>query len=188
MVKRNVAHREVKSVPAKKAGQPSDVDPANYHALAATHVMMSAPYQYMEHKEIRDPGVHGAVELYHRLRPKNALESILSTLIINVSNAANDCLSQAARVRPQELEYRDLSLRHAFKGAAVVTQLIDALERVRGSRSSHVTVGNVNVESGGQAIVGTVHPVPSTPRSETPNAENSSPSPAPEREAASKRK
>ena len=125
----------------------------------------------------------GTIELYHGLEPKNALESILGSLIVNVSNAANDCLSQAARVPPNELQHRDLNLRHALKGAAVVTQLIDAFERVRGSRPGNVNVGNVNVELGGQAIVGTVHSAPSDRRGKAPTAEASSPSAAPEREA-----
>ena len=85
-----------------------------------------------------------------------ALQSVLASLIVGVSNATNDCLSLAARVPPQELQHRDVNLRHAFKGAAVVTQLVDAFERVRGNRPGNLNVGKVNVESGGQAIVGTV--------------------------------
>jgi hypothetical protein len=90
----------------------------------------------------------------------------LSTLIVNVSNATNDCFSQAARVPPEHLEHRDLNLRHAFKGATVVTQLVDTLERVRGNRPGNVNVGQVNVESGGQAIVGSVQ---AGPRAMKPN-------------------
>lgn len=43
-----------------------------------------------------------------------------------------------------------------MKGANVVIQLVDALQRVRGNGRGNVSVGNVSVEAGGQAIVGTV--------------------------------
>jgi hypothetical protein len=87
---------------------------------------------------VRGLSVDGSVELYMGLQPKNAIESILGSLIVNVSvvgqpttnvsNATNDCLSQAARVSPTEIQHRDVNLRHALKGATVVTQLVDTLE------------------------------------------------------------
>jgi glucans biosynthesis protein len=136
--------------------------------LGLMHGIISAPYQHMKDKKVCDSVIRGTVQLYQSLGPKNALESILGGLIVNVSNAANYCLSLAANVPPEDLQHRDLNLRHAFKGATVVTQLVDALERVRGARPN-VTVGNVNVEPGGQAIVGTVNAAPRG--SETVNTE-----------------
>jgi hypothetical protein len=83
--------------------------------------------------------------------------SILASLIVNASNATNDCFAVVARVSPDALQHRDVNLRHALKGAAIVMQLMDAYERLRGNRpASNVSIGKVNVESGGQAIVGTV--------------------------------
>lgn len=120
------------------------------------HCVLTAPYQYVKDDQVRGPSVDGSADLYMGLKPKNALESILGSLIISVSNATNDCLSQAARVPPTQIQLRDVNLRHALKGATVVTQLVDALERLRGNHPGNVTVGNVKVESGGQAIVGTV--------------------------------
>jgi hypothetical protein len=45
-------------------------------------------------------------------------------------------------------------LRHAVKGTKAVIELIEAKARRRGS--NQITVGKVNVEAGGQAIVGNV--------------------------------
>ena len=155
MAKSKVACTKAK--PSKSNGQSMSVpDPWRYHALGLTHCALTAPYQYTKNDELSGRSRDGSLELYTGLHPKNALESVLSSLIIGVSNATNDCLSLAARVPPHEVQHRDVNLRHALKGAAVVTQLVDALERVRGNRAGNVSVGKVNVESGGQAIVGTV--------------------------------
>ena len=155
MATREVTRKKAKAL--KPNGQPMSVaDPWRYHALGLTHCGLTAPYQYMKNDALSGRSRDGSLELYTGLEPKNALQSILASLIVGVSNATNDCLSLAARVPPQELQHRDVNLRHAFKGAAVVTQLVDAFERVRGNRPGNLNVGKVNVESGGQAIVGTV--------------------------------
>ena len=155
MATREVTRKKAKAL--KPNGQPMSVaDPGRYHALGLTHCGLTAPYQYMKNNELSGRSGDGSLELYAGLEPKNALQSILASLIVGVSNATHDCLSLAARIPPQELQHRDVNLRHAFKGAAVVTQLADAFERVRGNRPGNLNVGKVNVESGGQAIVGTV--------------------------------
>jgi hypothetical protein len=99
----------------------------------------------------------GSVELYTALQSNDPLQSMLASLIVGISNTTSDCLSQAARVSPDALQHRDLNLKYALKGADVMTRLVETFERLRGNRPSNVTVGNVNVRSGGQAIVGTVH-------------------------------
>jgi hypothetical protein len=158
MAKRKITPAKAKaSAPVKSNGQPMSVpDPRRYHVLGLTHCALTAPYEYMKNDQLSGRSRDGSLELYSSLHPENALQSVLASLIISVSNATNDCLSLAARVPAQELQHRDVNLRHGLKGAAVVTQLIDAFERVRGNRPGNVSVGKVNVESGGQAIVGTV--------------------------------
>jgi hypothetical protein len=155
MAENKVARAKTKS--SKSNGQYMSVaDPWRYHALGLTHCALTASYQYTKNDELSGRSRDGSLELYTGLEPKDTLQSVLASLIVGVSNATNDCLSLAARVPPQELQHRDVNLRHAFKGATVVTQLVDAFERVRGNRSGNLSVGKVNVESGGQAIVGTV--------------------------------
>ena len=92
----------------------SVADPWRYHALGLTHCGLTAPYQYMKNDALSGRSRDGSLELYTGLDPKNALNH-LASLIVGVSNATNDCLSLAARVPPQELQHRDVNLRHALK-------------------------------------------------------------------------
>jgi len=146
------------SVPEKTEGKPPKVPeaPAKYHTLAVTQSLRSAAWQHLDHPEVTKKIGEGAVDLYHGLEPKNGLEAAISMLLVGVTNASLDCMSIAARVPPQEMECRELNLRYGLKGAQVAAELAETLEKVRGNAPSRVSVGNVNVESGGQAIVGNV--------------------------------
>lgn len=62
-----------------------------------------------------------------------------------------DCFARATQA--DHLEGRDLELKYATKGASVLTKLVKTLDGHRGQSKPNVNVGNVNVESGGQAIV-----------------------------------
>jgi hypothetical protein len=97
----------------------------------------------------------GAVGLYLSLQPQDPIESIISRLIVAGTNATMDCLGRAAQFDSSS-RARDLNLRYGLKGAPVVADLIKLLESRRGQGRPNVTVGNVNVEAGGQAIVGSV--------------------------------
>ena len=95
-------------------------------------------------------------DLYERLAPRDAHESILSLLAVSVTNASLDCLALAACVPPDNVPVRELNLRYGLKAATVAADLIKALEDRHREKSDKVSVGTVNVESGGQAIVGNV--------------------------------
>jgi hypothetical protein len=97
----------------------------------------------------------GARALYRSLEPRDAFESILARLAVGVTNSTMDCLGQAAMCN-QASPARGLNLRYGMKGAGVAVDLIKALDSHRGRGRQQVTVGNVNVESGGRAIVGNV--------------------------------
>lgn len=96
----------------------------------------------------------GAVGLYQSLKPQDPIESIIARLIVASTNATMDCLGRAAQCG--ESRARDLDLRYGLKAAPVVADLIKLLESRRGQSRPSVTVGAVNVEAGGQAIVGQV--------------------------------
>jgi len=146
------------SVPEKTKDKPVGAPKANpkYHALAITQSLRSAAWQCFDAPEITDKISEGAVDLYHGLEPKNGLEAAISMLMVGVTNTSLDCMSIAARVPPQEMECRELNMRYGLKGAQVAAQLAETLQKVRGNAPSKVSVGKVNVESGGQAIVGNV--------------------------------
>ena len=146
------------SIPEKAKGKPVGAPEATtkYHTLAITQSLRSAAWQCFDAPEITEKINQGAVDLYHGLEPKNGLEAALSMLMVGVTNTSLDCMSIAARVPPQEMECRELNMRYGLKGAQVVAQLAETLERIRGKSPKNVRVGKVNVESGGQAIVGNV--------------------------------
>lgn len=92
------------------------------------------------------------ISLYSALNSSDPLESILDRHIVTMSNAAMQCQSRGAFAC--NLKALDINLRHAEKMTKLVIELIEAREHRR--RPNQVVVGNVNVEAGGQAIVGTV--------------------------------
>ncbi len=56
----------------------------------------------------------------------------------------------------QSIESRDMNLRHAGKLLNTYTRQVEVLDKHRGKGQQQVTVKYVNVESGGQAVVGNV--------------------------------
>ncbi len=96
----------------------------------------------------------GAVALYLSLKPHDPFESILARLIVAGTNASLDCLARATKC--DDSRARETNLRHGLKGTMYVDSLIKSLESRRGQGRSKVTVGQVKVEAGGQAIVGNV--------------------------------
>jgi len=92
------------------------------------------------------------ISLFSALDSSDPIESILDRHIVAVSIGAMQCHARAASSsNPKAL---DVHLRHSEKMTKVLIELVEARER-RG-RPKQVVVGNVNVEAGGQAIVGTV--------------------------------
>jgi hypothetical protein len=90
--------------------------------------------------------------LYSALDSTNPIESILDRHIVAVSAGALEAQAAAATTgNPKAL---DVYLRHAEKMTRTLIDLIEARERRR--HPKQVVVGNVKVEAGGQAIVGTI--------------------------------
>jgi hypothetical protein len=98
-----------------------------------------------------------AVALFAAIEPRDAIESVLARLMVGLSNGVMDCLARTAR-SGDWLEARKVNLGIAVKGSLAVTEIVKVLDHHRGQDRQKVTVGQVNVESGGQAIVGNVGP------------------------------
>jgi hypothetical protein len=141
---------------SKKPVQSGDV--AKPMAVAA--LLISAAGQHVEHPKIKKMMTDGPFDLYKNIQKRDALDSMLAMLATSLTSASLDCLSQAALSNPANLQVRDLNLRHGMKAAAVAAELVRALDNRRGEKSEKVTVGKVNVEAGGQAIVGNVGAAP----------------------------
>lgn len=132
-----------KSGPSCFDERPPDFD------LLAQQLVNSVPHGGME--KLAD----GAVAQYLSLNPQDPIESMIGRLIVAGTNASMDCFGRAAQCN-ESPHARDLNLRQGFKGSAVVGDLVRLWQSGRGQGSSKVTVGEVNVAAGGQAIVGNI--------------------------------
>lgn len=98
-----------------------------------------------------------SLALYAALEPGDATESLLARVAVATSNASMDSFSRAAQSGCHPAA-RDLNLKYGIKAALAVVELTKALDQHRGRHRQTVSVGQVNVQSGGQAIVGNVAP------------------------------
>jgi hypothetical protein len=93
----------------------------------------------------------GAQGLLDEFAPADAVESTYAAVIVGIRNAVMTSMCVANKgVR------RDVELALAFRGAAILAQLLEGYDAHRGRGGRRFTVGNVNVEPGAQAIVGNV--------------------------------
>jgi hypothetical protein len=97
----------------------------------------------------------GAIARYYEFAPADATDRNLATLIVGLQNATMTSLQHAAEVNCPDV--RSQELRNAARAAKVVIELTEALDRHRGRNKQDVQVGQVTVESGGQAVVGNVN-------------------------------
>lgn len=70
-------------------------------------------------------------------------------------NSSLTAIAEGSR-QQAPLQVRDVNLRHGMKGAIGVAQLLQALNRLQSGVEKAVQVGAVNVEAGGQAVVGNI--------------------------------
>ena len=96
-----------------------------------------------------------AIDLFESLGPADGIEGMLGVQMVGTHNAAVECLRRAM-IYEQGLEARKVYLSQAERMMGMYMRQVDALARHRGGGRPNITVGQVNVESGGQAIVGNV--------------------------------
>jgi len=97
----------------------------------------------------------GAVEFYRSFNPVDATEMAVARLAVGFTNAAMDSLDQAASPN-QPPKAREIELRLGQKSASTAIDLLTLLDKHRGLDRRHVSVGSVNVGTGGRAIVGNI--------------------------------
>jgi hypothetical protein len=96
-----------------------------------------------------------AIDLFESLGPTDGIEGMLAMQMVGTHNASLECLRRAM-IYNQSLEAQKVYLSQAERMMGMYMRQVDALARRRGSGQPNITVGQVNVESGGQAIVGNV--------------------------------
>ncbi len=96
-----------------------------------------------------------AVELFESLAPREGAEGMLALQMVGTHHAALECLRRAM-IPGQLLPALEHNLRMAEKMMLLFAKQLETLNRHRGKGQQKVTVEHVNVEAGGQAIVGSV--------------------------------
>ena len=100
-----------------------------------------------------------AVELLRSIKPQDELEGLLATQMIATHSAAMECLRRSM-IPKQSFEGRDSNLRQASRLLSILSKQFEVLNRNRGKGQQKVTVEHVEVQRGGQAIVGNVERSP----------------------------
>ena len=96
-----------------------------------------------------------AIDLFESLKPADGIEGMLATQMVGTHNAAVESLRRAM-IYDQSLEAHKVYLSQAERMMGMYMRQVDALAKHRGKAQPNITVGQVNVESGGRAIVGNV--------------------------------
>lgn len=104
----------------------------------------------------KDERLHtlAAMAAMRAIGPRDGLEGMLAAQMVCAHGVAIDFTRRAMR-DGQYMENRTAYMRQAGKLMTLFAHQIETLDRRRGQRAA--SVGRVNVEAGGQAIVGTVH-------------------------------
>ena len=142
-------------IPSKFLRQATGVEDADYLERKLSEISeLLWRHEGMSAKEFSVRRLR-ALELYESLSPADGAEGMLAAQMVGTHFAALDCLRRAA-IMNQTFEGRDMALKHAQKLLALYTKQLDTLNKHRGKGQQKVTVEHVNVQSGGQAIVGNV--------------------------------
>ena len=99
--------------------------------------------------------VKSAISMLQSIKPTDGVEGMLATQMVATHNAAMECLYRAM-IPEFSIQGRDQNLKHAAKFLSIYSRQIEVLNKHRGKGQQKVTVEYVNVESGGQAVVGHV--------------------------------
>ena len=96
-----------------------------------------------------------AIAMLEGIKPQGEIEGLLAAQMVATHSAAMECLRRTM-IPGQTFEGRDQNLKHAAKFLSIYTRQLEVLDKHRGKGQQKVTVEYVNVEAGGQAIVGHV--------------------------------
>lgn len=105
-----------------------------------------------ENKQIK---IDAAMEILRQIAPQNGLEGMLAVQMASTHQAAMECLRRAA-IPDQTFEGRNMALKHGEKLLRLYMEQLKALSKQRGQGDQKMIIEHVNIEPGGQAIVGQV--------------------------------
>ncbi len=109
--------------------------------------------------EQRQKRVVAAMAALKGIKPQDEIEGMLAAQMIATHGVAMHFL-QMAMLHNQSSMAVDIALKHATKLLSLFAKQIETLNRNRGKGQQKVTVEHVQVQSGGQAIVGSIEHKP----------------------------
>ncbi len=104
-------------------------------------------------EEERLQNIRAAIAAMRGIKPQDEVEGMLAAQMVATHAAVMDCLGRSM-VQGQTFEGRDNNLRHAAKLLSIFAKQLETLNRNRGKGQQKMTIEHVNVEPGGQAMVG----------------------------------
>ena len=135
--------------------------------LGQVMAAMAIPTNANEQTQLGMPD--SAVARFQDFQAVDPIECIIAGLMCGISDMTMESLARAARsANPQNTE---MFAKIATKGALVATELAKAFDQHRGRDKQTMSVGQVNVQAGGQAVVGNVT---SAPKIEDPTPQKNS--------------
>lgn len=143
----------IKSVKQYKKATGSENPLLQQHLLNQTYCALWLADELTEDEKLTR--FISAISMLEGIEPKDGTEGMLATQMVGTHNAAMECLRRAM-IPSQPNERRDENLKHATKLLSIYARQIEVLDKHRGKGQQKVTVEYVNVESGGQAVVGHV--------------------------------
>jgi hypothetical protein len=123
-------------------------------ALVQVTAATALPSHVNVTEQTKEVLVESAEALYEDFRTADPIDSILARLMCGISSMTMDSLSRGTW--SQNLVQREMELKTATRGALVIAELTKAYDGRRTRGKQTVNVGQVNVGSGGQAVVGNV--------------------------------
>lgn len=112
-----------------------------------------------------------AMAMLEGIAPTDELEGMLAAQMVATHSAAMECFRRAA-LPNQPQQARAFNLQQAKSLLSIYTRQVEVIDKRRGRGQQKVTVEYVNVEAGGQAVVGHVNTGsgPASPASEKTEA------------------
>ena len=97
--------------------------------------------------------INAAIDLLEEIKPRGVVEGMLAAQMVATHSAAMECLRRAM-IAEQGFDGRDANLRHAEKPLATYARQMEVTSIA--AMDSNRPPSHINVEAGGQAVVGNV--------------------------------
>ncbi len=98
---------------------------------------------------------NGAISMFHGINPKDSIERLLVAQMVAVHNQAMEC-SARAMMSDQTIEGVERNINRATKLNRTFISQVEVLNKYRTGGQQTIQVQHVNVNEGGQAVVGNI--------------------------------